>query len=399
MSEIEQYAIIKGRVVDSNGNPLPGVNVNISVSPTNNKISITNKNGEYSFKYPATDVNSTDISLDFNLNKYSNKSITSVFQTSETITEIIYEIPRVTLFLLPDPSQQLTSQVNQDIKKQENNILKKQLPVPFETRIANLLLNKKETIKAILIPFVINLILEFGTIVAQNIINKKFPKSFDCPSSNKLKEIIQKRNKLVRQLNNIYKTVIILNKILAITGIIINALKIGLQLTYTLPYPATGVPPAGLPPLTSGVIEITGTAKDELIQKLNKAGIIVNILTITSAVIGYLLAIIIDLLKNLDFLLQQCASDMDLEQLNEEINSLSNQTIEKTQEGDFYKGFKLEVVVNEKNTSKFIQRYAQAMNTQGVPVLKTEPSFASDPQVLIDQLKFIIDSNPNLTAG
>ena len=399
MSEIEQYAIIKGRVVDSNGNPLPGVNVNISVSPTNNKISITNKNGEYSFKYPATDVNSTDISLDFNLNKYSNKSITSVFQTSETITEIIYEIPRVTLFLLPDPSQQLTSQVNQDIKKQENNILKKQLPVPFETRIANLLLNKKETIKAILIPFVINLILEFGTIVAQNIINKKFPKSFDCPSSNKLKEIIQKRNKLVRQLNNIYKTVIILNKILAITGIIINALKIGLQLTYTLPYPATGVPPAGLPPLTSGVIEITGTAKDELIQKLNKAGIIVNILTITSAVIGYLLAIIIDLLKNLDFLLQQCASDMDLEQLNEEINSLSNQTIEKTQEGDFYKGFKLEVVVNEKNTSKYIQRYAQTVNTQGIPVLKTEPSFASDPQILIDQLKFIIDSNPNLTAG
>ena len=398
MSEIEQYAIIKGRVVDSNGNPLPGVNVNISVSPTNNKISITNKNGEYSFKYPATDVNSTDISLDFNLNKYSNKSITSVFQTSETITEIIYEIPRVTLFLLPDPSQQLTSQVNQDIKKQENNILKKQLPVPFETRIANLLLNKKETIKAILIPFVINLILEFGTIVAQNIINKKFPKSFDCPSSNKLKEIIQKRNKLVRQLNNIYKTVIILNKILAVTGIIINALKIGLQLTYALPYPATGVPPIGLPPLTSGVIEITGTAKDELIKKLNKAGIIVNILTITSAVIGYLLAIIIDLLKNLDFLLQQCAGDMDLEQLNEEINSLSNQTIEKTQEGDFYKGFKLEVVVNEKNTSKYIQRYAQAVNTQGIPVLKTEPSFASDPQILIDQLKFIIDSNPSITA-
>ena len=30
--------------------------------------------------------------------------------------------------------------------------------------------------------------------------------------------------------------------------------------------------------------------------------------------------------------------------------------------------------------------------------LKTESSFASDPQVLIDQLKFIIDSNHNLTA-
>ena len=63
-----------------------------------------------------------------------------------------------------------------------------------------------------------------------------------------------------------------------------------------------------------------------------------------------------------------------------------------------YKGFKLEVVINEKNTSEYIQRYAQALTKQGVPVLKTEPSFASDPQVLINQLKFIIDSNPNLTA-
>ena len=58
----------------------------------------------------------------------------------------------------------------------------------------------------------------------------------------------------------------------------------------------------------------------------------------------------------------------------------------------------LKTKINEKNTSKAIQRYAQAVTLQGVPVLKTEPSFASDPQVLIDQLKFIIDSNPNLTA-
>ena len=55
-------------------------------------------------------------------------------------------------------------------------------------------------------------------------------------------------------------------------------------------------------------------------------------------------------------------------------------------------------IINEKNTSKYIQRYAQAVNSQGIPVLKTEPSFASDPAVLISQLKFIIDSNPNITA-
>ena len=105
-------------------------------------------------------------------------------------------------------------------------------------------------------------------------------------------------------------------------------------------------------------------------------------------------------------LLQHCAEDqdMDLEQLNDEINALANPTIEVTQSpenGDnnnTYKGFTLEVVINKQNTSKYIQRYAQALNKQGVPVIKTESSFASDPSVLISQLKFIIDSSPNITA-
>lgn len=402
MSEIEQYAVIKGKVVNPNGNPLPKVIVTISTSPSTTSKSITNKVGEYSFQFPATDVNSTDINLTFNLDKYSVKSITSVFQTSETQTEVLYEVPRITLIPLPDPTQQLTSQITQDLKKQENNILKNQLSVPFETRLANLFLNKKETIKSTLIPFIVKLILEFGTTAAQNIIDNKFQSTTDCPSSTKINEIIKKRNKLVKQLNNLYTSIIILTKTLAVTDVIINALKIGLQLTYAIPYPAIGVPPIGLPPLTSGIIEITGTAKDELIQKLNKAGVIVNILTITSATIGVLLRVIINYLSQLDLALQQCAEDqnMDLEAINNEINALSNSTIESTQtpEGDIYKGFKLEIVVNEKNTSKYIQRYAQALTKQGVPVLKTEPSFASDPQVLIDQLKFIIDSNPNLTA-
>jgi hypothetical protein len=400
MSEIEQYAIIKGKVVDSNGKSLPNVTVTISVSPENIKSSNTNKDGEYSFTFPATDIK--NIQLNYFLEKYTTKSISSVYQTSETKTEQVYEVPRITLSLLPDPTQQLTSQVNQDLNKQENNIAKQQLNIPTEAKLANLFNNKKETIKSTLIPFIIKLILEFGTTAAQDIINKKTPQSFNCPSSAKIKELIKKRNKLVKQLNNIYSSITILTKILGVTNTIISALKIGIQLVYAIPYPATGIPVIGLPPLTSGIIEVTGTAKDKLIQNLTKAGIIVSILTITSATIGVLLGTIIQILNQLDILLSQCAVDqnMDLEQLNNEINSLSNPTVETTQnpEGDTYKGFKLEIVTNEKNTSKYIQRYAQALTKQGVPVLKTEPSFASDPQVLIDQLKFIIDSNPNITA-
>jgi hypothetical protein len=50
------------------------------------------------------------------------------------------------------------------------------------------------------------------------------------------------------------------------------------------------------------------------------------------------------------------------------------------------------------NESKYIRRYAVAQNKQGVDILKTESSFASDPAVLISQLKFIIDTNPQYNS-
>lgn len=91
---------------------------------------------------------------------------------------------------------------------------------------------------------------------------------------------------------------------------------------------------------------------------------------------------------------------MNFEAINDEINALANSTVTATQNSDTntYKGFTLGVKIDEKNESKYIKRYAVAQNKQGVEVLKTDSSFASNPAVLISQLKFIIDSNPNITA-
>jgi hypothetical protein len=399
MSEIEQYAIIKGKVVDSNGEPLRKVTVTITVSPRNSKNDRTNKDGEYSFKFPATDIK--DIQLNYSLEKYTTKSVTSVYQTSETKTEQIYDVPRITLTPIPNPIQQLTSQINQDLTKQENQIAGKQVKIPFDAKIANSLNNKKETIKATLIPFVIGLLLEFGTTAAQNVINRKTTLTDSCPSSSKINEIIKKRNKLVKQLNNLYSSITILTKLLKLGELQVKALNIGINTIFLLPIPAGGIQLLGIPSLTVGQIELIGDLTDLLKSQLKKNNVGVDILTITLANIGLLLGVIINYLNGLDTLLAQCAVDqnMDLEQLNNEINALSNATVTATQsKNNTYKGFTLEVKINEKNQSKFIQRFAQALNKQGVPVLKTEPSFASDPSVLISQLKFIIDSNPNLTA-
>ena len=63
-----------------------------------------------------------------------------------------------------------------------------------------------------------------------------------------------------------------------------------------------------------------------------------------------------------------------------------------------YKGFKL--VIKEDNDPKFIvrgnkRRYGAAIDKDGVEAIKSEYSYTLDPQILIDQLKIIINQrNP-----
>ena len=82
-----------------------------------------------------------------------------------------------------------------------------------------------------------------------------------------------------------------------------------------------------------------------------------------------------------------------MEEINSELNALASQTIKETElDGNSYKGFTFEIKEDPINNSKYTKRFAQALNRQKVPVLKSDSSFASNPQVLIDQLKFIIDT-------
>lgn len=322
-----------------------------------------------------------------------------------------FNLPRVTLVDAPDIINLTTLQTNDDLKQKENIQLKSLLEskLSVQDKIANTINAKKELIKISLIPFALTLLAAFGATALQAVLKRlpleQLKSLINCPSSSKISSLIKKRNSLVKQLNNIYAIINVLTKTLAITTASITALTIGISLAKSIPYPSIGIPALGLPPLTAGQQVRFADALKALQEALVKAGIVVSILTLSLGSFGILLGKIIELLNSLDVLLQHCAEDQDIdfEQLNDEINALANPTIEATQtpedlNGNNYKGFTLEVVINKQNTSKYIQRYAQALTPQGVPVLKTESSFASDPSVLISQLKFIIDSNPNITA-
>ena len=222
----------------------------------------------------------------------------------------------------------------------------------------------------------------------------------NCPSQAKIQSILRQRNQLVNQINGIYKTTLTLTAFLGFTDIVISTIQTAIQLAKVNPYPAIGVPPA-LPPLTSGIQTTIASFVAELENQIKVTNKTLSTITITIGSFAAFLGIILKFLSILDIILQFCAEDqnMDLEQINNEINALANPTIAATQsENNTYKGFTLGVKIDEKNESKYIRRYAVAQNKQGVDILRTESSFASDPAVLISQLKFIIDSNPSITA-
>ena len=446
---IQSYSLIFGKVIDSKGNPLSGVGITLILSGSSPSPQVLTSSslsdGSFSYNIPTTDINPKSTKLQFAKENFRIKNINRIQETLRTEkdgqTEVLYEIPRITMRPGPALKEELQTKIEDELAVKNQQLIAEQINEGFQAKIAARINKKFEDKKKTLLPYVLGMLLEFGPTVAQQIVDKTFDPNkmssmTQCPLPSTLQELIVKRNNLVQEINNSFEDILNLTKTLNITDIVIKAIQIGLILYQTFPYPATGIPPS-LPPLTSGQIALINISIIVLQTLLAAADVAVDVLTVTLGEYGYFLALMLDYLNQLDTLLQFCASQppvtettigltadqiqelyalsaasdgtasalpptaLNFEQVNNQINSLANSAIKQSQTadgGNIYKGFKLEIVINTKNTSKFIQRFAQALNKQGVAVLKTEPSFASDPQVLINQLKFIIDSNPNLTA-
>jgi hypothetical protein len=216
-----------------------------------------------------------------------------------------FNIPRITLADTPDVVNLTTLQTNSDINQKESEQLKKTLSpqLSVQDKLTNTINAKKEDIKRTLIPFVLTLLASFGTSAVQAIANKnpitpdQLKQLINCPSSAKISDIIRKRNSIVRQLNNIYKIINILTKTLGITNIAITALTIGVQLAKAIPYPATGVPPLGLPPVTVGLQNTASDALQKLQDLLRAANVTVSILTLTVGSFGIFLGRIIKFIR------------------------------------------------------------------------------------------------------
>ena len=257
-----------------------------------------------------------------------------------------------------------------------------------------------DAIKTKLIPLAIEMLIAFG-IAKLSQSNRK-----TCPTPAALNNVLKNRNRIVRQLNQMYSSIAV-NTLLAGAFLALSKSLKGVRLSLdALPAPqAIGIFPAKD---FGGLIfaqPYSFTAKlqqvNDLLEDLEEKYEGMNRSTLTSLI--FLIAgtvTVILLLQGIDKMTQQCAeingsSDIELLAISSELL-----TIAEEEAGDGnpivnkLNGFIFSVETDNQNlVGTLKRRFAVAKNPQGVTLLKGEPSFSSSDQILIDELVFYIQQN------
>lgn len=254
------------------------------------------------------------------------------------------------------------------------------------------ILKSIETIQTRLLPLAIELLLTFG-ITKLSERNQKI-----CPSASALNANVERRNRVVRQLNQIFNQITLNTAIAAALTAIAGSLKSGRKTIENLPLPLGAPIAVGVPYSVVSKLQAVEKVLEELESdntELNKQ--IINGLVLLTAAITTILV----LLKLLDEMTQECATELNVqpEAISQELIDLSN---EATEEGvtspNVVNGFTLEVQTIDQNAvGKLKRRQAVGKNSQGIILIKGDPSFSSSDQILINELAFYIQSN-NLKA-
>jgi hypothetical protein len=239
-----------------------------------------------------------------------------------------------------------------------------------------------------------------------------------CPNPNSptIQKILTIRNGLVvslnsigTQLNNITQTITGLTTFLKLTEIVLSSLDTAKTL---LSAASKFVPsPPGVPGvITSGLADLESIIRKKLFTptgeaRLPKIAGSIAAAAIPISIINIYIQQLVGILSALDVKLKQCVPDLasdssfpGLTSLSDTIVSiaaqqiLANQTINETT----YNGFLIEIETVPYTPT--VNRYrAVGKNQSGIVLVQTELSFTLEPQILINELKLIIDKD-NLKA-
>jgi hypothetical protein len=246
-----------------------------------------------------------------------------------------------------------------------------------------------------LLPLAIQLMVIFGITKLE----KENQEEAVCPDNELLKELIRKRNSIVKQINQMWK-VIAANT--AIAGVLfylsLQLPQIKLSIN-SLPFPVSVPPGTGVPYSLISRLEKIQQLLDSFtnISKELKKAIIMSLVFLVISLI-----LILAYLKKVDELIEGCAAELPplpMDEVNAELLAIRENS---EQQGNpllaNVNGFKLSVIKEEKfKVGDQYRRRAIAKNSQGITILQGEPSFSAEDQILLDELAFYIAQN-NLKA-
>ena len=392
-----------GLVVDAITNqPIPGVNINMNSGKYTIPQVTTNENNGSFIQFPSDSKGEFTITLK-NLtqppnnqqqtgssNSLSNPPVLTFGKTGYDVkTEMVYKgnlTPKKELLVLMNPSLTLKIETPVILPTQIGELQEAtEQKTPDYHKNKRLLDILKKLLK-FLIPILLGLLAAFGIKKLRELTEEE-KDQIQCPTQDELKIIIEKKNNLIQQLNQLYRAIDLTTKTIGYVDQLINIFNIAYQALKTIPAPIFGGMPLSIP----GIIQDQKEKLDKNITKLK------GFTTSTLAILVLLrqtLTTIIDYLNMLDILIQHCSEDTveNQTQINQELLDLTTQQSQLSPIITVVNGFTMGI--EEEITSNPLKRKrATATDTNGLIVLRGEWSFSSINQILIDELVFYIQTN------
>jgi hypothetical protein len=285
----------------------------------------------------------------------------------------------------------------------ENAVTEDQKP-QGKARLPSLILKQGQKLSKFIIPLALNLVKEYAVeevkaeIEAQDISVDDIKEKF-CPVN--LQELITKRNDAVDYLNNtgtkldsLSITVNFSANFAELIQGLVNVLNTSKTLANTvmsfIPFALPGAVPAAIN--TSSTTANNLTFAEDGIPQIPPFRITASQVSPSIASTQDVILRCVGLLTQLDIIINLCDPFANLTPISDGINNVvKNESLALASPNDTtYKGFILEIETKA-YTNTVNQNRAVGKNQSGIVMITTEYSFASDPNVLINELKFIID--------
>ena len=293
-----------------------------------------------------------------------------------------------------------------DIEGINNAVAEDQKPKGLQ-RLGSLVLKQSQKLSKFVIPLAFNLIKQYGIDKLEVALEEESDNIDELKEKLKeefcnvqLPQIIEQRNNAVDYLNNTGK---ILNSLTlsvdfgaSFAGILEDIIKILKGASFGINQAAKAIPliPGAVVSVVNDINTIadTVTFKADGTPNLPPLKITASQVSPAFATVQNTIVRCVDLLDKLDILITLCNPDASLTGISDSINSIyDNELLAQSSENDgTYKGFILEIETRP-FTDRVNESRAVGKNKSDIIMISTEYSFASNPQVLIDELKFIID--------